>query len=91
MFVLVCYDVADDKRRRRIAEVLEGYGQRVQRSVFECHLRPARLASLQRRVARLLDTDEDRVGYYTLCAKDRAGIATDGIGTVTRDWDYRIV
>ncbi len=35
---LVCYDITDDRERRRIGKLLEGFGVRVQRSVFECCL-----------------------------------------------------
>jgi CRISPR-associated protein Cas2 len=37
-FVVVSYDITDDKRRVRMAKTLLGYGQRVQYSVFEAHL-----------------------------------------------------
>ncbi|MBI3966168.1 MAG: CRISPR-associated endonuclease Cas2, partial [Chloroflexi bacterium] len=41
MEVLVTYDVATEsvegqRRLRRVAKVCEAYGQRVQKSVFEC-------------------------------------------------------
>ena len=35
---LACYDVTEDREREKVAEVLEGVGLRVQRSVFECRL-----------------------------------------------------
>ena len=35
---LVCYDIRDDSRLRRVAKLLEGYGERVQYSVFRCRL-----------------------------------------------------
>jgi CRISPR-associated protein Cas2 len=35
---VISYDIPDDKRRKKIADLLEGYGQRVQYSVFECQL-----------------------------------------------------
>jgi CRISPR-associated protein Cas2 len=35
---LACYDVTDDAERERVCGVLEGYGLRVQKSVFECRL-----------------------------------------------------
>ena len=35
---LVCYDVRDDKRLRLAAKLLEGYGERMQYSVFRCRL-----------------------------------------------------
>ena len=37
-FVVICYDISDNKRRYRFAKLLERYGLRVQRSVFEGNL-----------------------------------------------------
>lgn len=37
---LVCYDIRDDLRLRRVAKLLEGYGERLQYSVFRCRLTP---------------------------------------------------
>jgi CRISPR-associated protein Cas2 len=34
----VCYDVSDDRERRKVDKLLKGYGFRAQKSVFECHL-----------------------------------------------------
>ncbi len=41
MLYLISYDIPIDKRRLAIARMLEGSGQRVQRSVFECDLSDA--------------------------------------------------
>jgi len=38
LIYLIAYDVEDDKQRLRISNLLEDYGVRVQRSVFECKL-----------------------------------------------------
>ena len=35
---LVCYDIPDDKRRTKLAKLIEQHCQRVQYSVFECPL-----------------------------------------------------
>ena len=35
---LVCYDITSDRVRNKIVKTLEGYGRRVQYSVFECDL-----------------------------------------------------
>lgn len=35
---LVSYDIRDDARLRRVAKLLEGYGERLQYSVFRCRL-----------------------------------------------------
>jgi len=37
-FILVTYDIENDRRRTKIHKVLEGYGISVQYSVFECFL-----------------------------------------------------
>ncbi|MFW6359187.1 MAG: CRISPR-associated endonuclease Cas2, partial [Chroococcales cyanobacterium] len=39
LLYLVTYDIPCDKRRKKVADLLEGYGQRVQYSVFECVLK----------------------------------------------------
>ncbi|MCS6805410.1 MAG: CRISPR-associated endonuclease Cas2, partial [Blastocatellia bacterium] len=38
MFIVISYDVQEDKRRTRIHKALKSYGQWVQYSVFECEL-----------------------------------------------------
>ena len=43
-FWLACYDIRDDKRLRRVAAVMERYGTRAQKSVFECWITPRQLA-----------------------------------------------
>ncbi|OQX07114.1 MAG: CRISPR-associated endonuclease Cas2 [Desulfobulbaceae bacterium A2] len=35
---LVAYDIEDDRERLRTGKLLEGFGRRVQKSVFECLL-----------------------------------------------------
>ena len=35
---LIVYDVTDDRERDGVAEIIEGFGLRVQKSVFECRL-----------------------------------------------------
>ena len=38
---LVCYDISDDKRLRKVFKTMRGYGDHLQYSVFECHSRRA--------------------------------------------------
>ena len=69
MDVLVAYDIADTDgtgpaRLRRVAQVCEKYGQRVQFSVFECRLSPERLARMIGEVEDLIDRDCDSVMVY---------------------------
>ena len=69
MDVLVTYDIADtdtggSSRLRRIAEVCEQYGQRVQFSVFECRLSKASLARLIGEMEDIIDRNRDSVRVY---------------------------
>lgn len=65
MFVLVCYDISEDRRRLRVGSELENFGCRVQYSVFECHLEEPQLRKLQARLLTLIDDQE------TMCAITR--------------------
>ena len=75
---LVIYDIAHPRRLQRVARVLEGFGQRIQKSVFECELAPDELQALQEGVLRCIRTDEDAVQYLRLCPRDTRQIKHDG-------------
>jgi len=63
---LVSYDICDPKRLRRVARVLEGFGTRLQYSVFECPLNPTRLAQLKSELAPELNHEQDQVLFVSL-------------------------
>ena len=44
---IAVFDVTEDRERARVAKVLEGYGVRVQKSVFECRLNRSGLRRLE--------------------------------------------
>lgn len=56
---LVCYDVAANRRRRRLAARLEAHGVRQQRSVFVCEATPDGMTTLERNWRALLAHDDD--------------------------------
>ena len=64
--ILVCYDIADDKRRNRVAKACESFGTRVQFSVFECPLDETRFAQMRAAMEELIHRDEDQVLFVTL-------------------------
>ena len=69
MDLLLTYDIADTNgagasRLKRIAEICEKYGQRVQLSVFQCRLSPTRLACLIGEVEDVIDRQLDSVSIY---------------------------
>ena len=91
VFYVVCYDIRDAKRLRRVANEMENFGIRVQKSIFECHLDDNDLKKLKRQIGRWLEISEDQVRFYPLCAKDKPGILLDGPGQVSSDPDYHLV
>jgi CRISPR-associated protein Cas2 len=67
MFILISYDIPDNKRRTKIAKILEDYGERVQYSVFECRLSAQHLKKLSRELNDVMDEAEDSIRLYRLC------------------------
>lgn len=66
LFYVVAYDIPDDKRRKKVADLLEGYGKRVQYSVFECLLTQAKYDELRKRLKKRVKLAEDSVRFYPL-------------------------
>lgn len=46
MYIVVSYDIPEDKRRTKIHSVLKSYGQWMQLSVFECDITLIQYAKL---------------------------------------------
>jgi CRISPR-associated protein Cas2 len=67
MFVVVSYDVSEDKRRTKIHSILKSYGQWMQYSVFECDLTKTEYAKLRSRLSKLIKPETDSVRFYFLC------------------------
>jgi len=68
-FLVVSYDISSNRRRYKVMKTLEGFGARVQFSVFECNLKPREIEELRRRLKKLI-TPEDSVRFYFLGAED---------------------
>ncbi len=68
MLVLIVYDIPDNKRRQKLATFLEGYGRRVQKSVFECFISLAEMKQLHAQVSQRVKSTEDNVRFYWIAA-----------------------
>jgi CRISPR-associated protein Cas2 len=71
--LLVVYDIAQARRLQRVAKVMERYGVRVQKSVFECRLTRARQEEMTRRLSGVIEPGEDQVRVYTVPAEVLSG------------------
>jgi len=71
MLILVTYDVSTEtpegrRRLRRVAKTCLNYGQRVQKSVFECRVDLATYELLEESLLSEIDEDEDNLRLYRL-------------------------
>lgn len=71
MLVLVTYDIdttsdSGKQRLRSIAKVCKNYGQRVQKSVFECLVDPALWVEFSKKIEDVIDPTLDSVRIYFL-------------------------
>jgi len=63
---LVCYDISDDKRLRKVFKTMRDFGDHLQYSVFECQFTPADLARCKDALAQIIKHDEDQVLFVDL-------------------------
>jgi CRISPR-associated protein Cas2 len=65
---LVCYDISDPKRLRKVASACEDFGERKQYSVFLCRLSPTQFQRLRARLYELIHKEQDQVLFLPVCA-----------------------
>jgi CRISPR-associated protein Cas2 len=88
MRVLVAYDVATadkagERRLRRVAQACKDYGQRVQKSLFECMVGPTEWVALRARLLGESDAKMDSLRFYFL----EGDVRVEHHGT-NRPWDF---
>lgn len=91
---VISYDIPDNRRRLKVAHLLEGYGERVQYSVFEIWVTSEELVDLRKGLSRhveMSDKDGGSIRIYMLCAACRARRDVLGVGKPTDAPDLRIV
>lgn len=69
--VVVCYDVSTEtgagrRRLRRVADVCEDFGIRVQNSVFECLVDAEQMVRLRALLLKEFEEEEDSLRFYFL-------------------------
>lgn len=73
-FIVVVYDISNDKRRTKLHNALKDFGSPVQYSVFECLLNANGVTRMKKAVGKIIKPRLDRVRYYTLCRQCVEGI-----------------
>ncbi len=86
-FYTIAYDIPDDGRRVKVANILKSFGERVQLSVFECWLNPSQLQQLKTLVQKKLEPSQDSLRIYPIGGT----VEVLGTGRLTPDPDYLIL
>lgn len=87
---LVSYDISDNRTRTRVGHLLEGYGERVQLSVFEVWLNDGELGKLRGRLTKAVER-EGSVRIYALCAACRGRVEILGSGELSAEVGLLII
>ncbi len=83
MWIIVAYDVNTEtkegrRRLRRVAQACKNFGQRVQKSVFECQVNEMKFEQLRRRLLKEIDKEEDNLRLYRLTEPREQHVETYG-------------
>jgi len=83
---LVCYDVSDPARLRKVYRTLRGWGEWVQLSIFRCELSEREKVRLRGELDEVIHHDEDQVLFVDLGpAEGRGASAIESLGRVLEE------
>ena len=77
---LVTYDISDQKRWRKVFNVMNGFGHWLQLSVFQCRLTPRRRADMTARLDKLIEPSEDHILIVDLGPADKVDVRFESLG-----------
>ena len=67
MYYAVAYDITDDRRHQWVSKTLEGFGRRIQFSLFVCQTDRRHFLRLRYRLQQQIDRGEDTLVFLHLC------------------------
>ncbi len=91
MYVLISYDIVNNRIRNKVMKFLLNYGHRVQKSVFECHLEEEQFQVVKNGLKDLIRAKEDSVRFYRICLACMKRVEISGWGAVTEDEEFTII
>ena len=77
---VVAYDIADQRRWRRVFRTMKGYGAWLQLSVFHCRLDGGRRAQMAMTLETLIDPTADHVVILDLGPAEDVQLAVESLG-----------
>lgn len=77
---IVTYDIADDRRWRKVFKLMHGYGRWLQLSVFQCRLNARRRAEMALRLEATIHGRDDHVLILDLGLADKVDPRVESLG-----------
>lgn len=91
MIYFISYDIANQKRLRKVAKTLENFGIRIQFSFFECEMQKEQLDELKARLLEIIDKKEDSLLIYPICEDCAAKTTAVGNGNIFIPQTFQIL
>ncbi|MCL0065608.1 CRISPR-associated endonuclease Cas2 [Dehalococcoidia bacterium] len=89
-YMVISYDISDDRKRNKVANILEDYGKRVQYSVFECRLDEKTLAELIDKLKPFPERN-DSIRVYQICEACLKRVILLGKGKIAEEPRFFVV
>lgn len=87
MYLLLSYDITDNKRRRHVVKFLLNYGRRLQKSVFECHVTEKQAQEIIDGLGELIERREDKLRFWHICKDCLERVDVVGWGDISFEDD----
>lgn len=88
---VVCYDIRDPKRWRKVFKKMKGYGEWVQLSVFQCRLGKVRVLEMEDEIRSIVNQKEDHVVIMDLGPADAIRMKVRTLGKAFEPVERRAV
>ena len=85
IYILVIYDIVENKRRLKFAKTLEGFGIRVQRSCFEAFVTEPLYLKLIHLIPGLINNEEDSVRVYRIVGSGEVTVFGNSVDCKAED------
>jgi CRISPR-associated protein Cas2 len=67
MNYLFCYDIANTHKRNQVSTMLEQFGLRIQKSVFQCDVTAEKAGEIKTALLALIEKKEDSLFFCPIC------------------------
>ena len=77
---IVCYDISDQKRWRKIYKTMKGYGDWLQLSVFQCRLNKENVLRMTDTLTELMNSREDSLMIIDIGPAENVSVKVESFG-----------